>query len=227
LKDYTARLWKRREEAMPKIVPIVEGYGEVDAVPNLLRKLLQGNNRWDIQVATPKNAHGCTNLIKPGGLERFVQLAGLERDCAVVLILMDADERCPKELAFAFSKRIQAMGAKYSVVIVIAKCEYEAWFLASLETLAGQSLEGRPGLPVGLQYAEDVEKRVGVKGWLSRQFPEGRIYKETEDQAPMARLLDVALAKKRSRSFRRLTHAIEQALRAVDTGAVIVTPEAT
>lgn len=204
---------------MPKIVPIVEGPGEVEAVPSLLWKLLREMGRYDVQVARPKNAHGCGNLTTPGGLEKFVTLAGLERDCGAVLILMDADEQCPVQLAQSFAGRVQTMGVKHPVVVVIARCEYEAWFLASLPTIAATL-----GLPDGTEYAGDVEARTGVKGWLSGQLPAGQAYKETIDQATMTSLLDTSLARQRSRSFRRLCHAIEQALEAVDNGQVVVTP---
>ncbi len=183
--------------------------------------------RWDVQIAVPKNAHGCGNLTKTGGLERFIQHAWKEPDCAAVLILMDADEKCAKALAESLSSRVLAMGARCSVVTVIAKCEYEAWFLTSLETIAGQDLQGRTGLPAGLQYQGDVEALTGVKGWFNRSFPPKRAYKEEEDQAPMTRLLDIALARQRSRSFRRLCHALEEALEAMDSGKVVVTPSVT
>lgn len=209
---------------MPKIVPIVEGQGEVEAVPALLLKLLWEMNRHDVQVGSPRNAHGCGNLTSPGGLEKFIQHCWKERDCGAILVLMDADEECPLEIARGFSERVQAMGAKHPVVTVIAKCEYEAWFLASLEKIAGEELQGRAGLPAELMYPGDVEARVGVKGWLSQQFPEGRIYKETLDQKPMTERLDTALARERSRSFRRLWHAVEQVLTAIDDDQVVVSP---
>ena len=116
------------------------------------------------------------------------------------------------------------MGVRFPVVIVIAKCEYEAWFLASLETIAGQSFDLRPGLPEDSSYPDDVEARVGVKGWITRQLPEGRIYKETLDQVAMTRLIDLEKARQRSRSFRRLCHALEQAVTAIDSGQKLVTP---
>ena len=54
---------------MRKIVPIVEGPGEVDAVPKLLNKVLADLSRNGILVAPPKNAHGVGNLAGHGGLE--------------------------------------------------------------------------------------------------------------------------------------------------------------
>ena len=209
---------------MPRIVPIVEGPGDVEAVPALLWKLLAERGRYDIQIETPQNAHGCGNLTTPGGIERFVQNAWTKRDCGAVIVLVDADEKCPIEMAADFSRRISAIGVRFPVGIVIAKCEYETWFLASLETIAGMPLNGGYGLPADLVYPGKVEERVGVKGWITKQFPDGRIYKETIHQAAMTKLIDPERVRQKSRSFRRLCHALEQAVNAIDQNLRIVTP---
>ena len=212
---------------MPKIVPIVEGDGEVTAVPALLGRLLKEMERYDVYVGQPKNAHGNGNLTREGGIERFVALASVERDCGAVLVLLDAEDECAKDLAYKLAQRVMSSGTKFPVVIVCANRMYEAWFLASIETIAGQSLGGRPGLPNGLQPPNNVETVGSAKGWLDRQFPPDRAYKETEDQEAMTRLLDFDLARQRSRSFRRLCHAVEQALAGIDSSGNIVTPTAT
>lgn len=212
---------------MPKIVPIVEGDGEVQAVPILIGKLLAEMNQQDIGVARTRNAGGCTNIKKAGGLERFVQLAASEPECGAILLLMDADKECPVDLAYDFAARIRTAGTKYPVVVVIAQCEYEAWFLAILDSLAGRDLDGRPGLPANTVYADrDVDALVSVKGWLSKHFVGSRQYKETIDQATMTRHLKVASASARSRSFRRLQSAIREAVDAIDHGQIIITPSA-
>ncbi|MDF9408223.1 MAG: hypothetical protein A4E52_02218 [Pelotomaculum sp. PtaB.Bin013] len=70
-------------------------------------------------------------------------------------------------------------------------------------------LGDRPGLTPGLTFDDDrIESLVGVKGWLSRNFQSGRIYKETLDQLPMTRMIDLDIALPRSRSLRRLEHAV-------------------
>src|SRR5438034_9454898 len=104
---------------MPVLVPIVEGFGEIEAVPLLLRNVLVEQKCWTFEIALPKNAHGCGNLTKAGGLEKFIELAFRTPDCAAVLILMDADEDedCPKELAEAFAARVRAAGARRPVAI--------------------------------------------------------------------------------------------------------------
>jgi hypothetical protein len=209
---------------MPKIVPIVEGSGEVEAVPKLLFKILHEMGRYDVFIGEPINAKGCANLKKSGGLETFVGYAHLQKDCSGILVLMDADEDCAKTLAEAFSARIRKTGARYPVVSVIAKYEYETWLLASVETIAGHELDGKSGLPGDLVCPENVEEFSGVKGWFTLRFPKGRPYKEPEDQPAMTRLLDIELVSQRSRSFRRLCHAVEEMVEAIDGGQVVVTP---
>lgn len=209
---------------MPRIVPIVEGPGEVEAVPVLLKRLLTEMGRNDIQIENPQNAHGCFNLTKFGGIEKFVENAWTKRNCGAVLVLVDADKRCPLEMAQSFSQRISAIGVRFPVVIAVAKCEYEAWFLASLETIAGKPWQGRAGLPPELGYTGNCEAITGVKGWLGRHLPPGHSYKPSQDQAVLTTMLDLELARKNSRSFRRLCHALEQAVSAIDQGLAIVTP---
>jgi hypothetical protein len=74
-----------------KIVPIVEGDGEITAVPVLLHRLLQECSEYHFQIAIPKNAHGCGNLSKEGGIEKFVRYAWLEPSCAAVIVIVDGD----------------------------------------------------------------------------------------------------------------------------------------
>lgn len=211
---------------MPKVVPIVEGDGEVTAAPLLIRRILWDMGRYDLRVIGPKNAHGRGNLEVEGGLERFIKYAWKEKDCGAIIVLIDADRDCAKELAQGFSKRVAAMGVVYPVVIICAKHEYETWFLASLETISGKDLSGRTALRNALEAPEDVEEIGNPKGVLTRHMPKGRAYKETEDQEPMTQLLDIGLAKERSRSFRRMCHAVEEAVKAIDSGTKTVTPPA-
>lgn len=223
-------MWRLRRKPslpMPKIVPIVEGEGEVGAVPKLLCRLLSETGRYDLSIARPKNANGRSNLDKPGGLESFVELSWRERDCGATLVLVDADKECPVTVAKGYARRVQAMGVRFSVVIVVARCEYEAWFLASLETIAGREWQGRVGLPEELRFAGDVEAIVGVKGWLDRHLPATHIYKPPQHQTLLTTMLDLEITRQQSRSFRRLCRALEQAVQAIDQRQVIVTPEVT
>ena len=211
---------------MPKIVPIVEGNGEAAALPKLLYRLLHKNQRYDIHITTPKNASGCDNLKKPGGLEKFLRLAVIQADCSAILILMDADESCPETLARDFADRILAAGMPFPTAVVIANSAYEAWFLARLETIVGKPLLDGAMLPSDLIFAGDIEAKRSPKDWLKAHLPAGRGWNEKEDQPAITQMMDIELAKQNSRSFRRLCHAVEEIIAAIDGGEIVVTPAA-
>lgn len=208
-----------------KIVPIVEGDGEVAAVPTLLHKLLTQRGISNLSIAQPKNAHGSGNLTKQSGVERFVQYAWTEPDCVAVLVIIDGDcFRCVVELARQLAARIRALNVVKPTSIVVAYREYEAWFLASLPSIAGKRIGESVLLPQGLVLKEQPETIRDVKGWLSRRMSSGMAYKETEHQLLMTRLLDLKLASDSSRSFRRLCSAMDQILMSIGESAIAVTP---
>jgi hypothetical protein len=200
------------------IVPIVEGDGDVQAVPSLIRKVLQHNEYWHWRVAPAKRA-GSLSSLRPK-LGNFLRYAQAVPGAAATLVLLDLDDGCAYHEAMALVNEIHDLHITHPVAVVFACREYEAWFLASLHTIAGQY-----DLPEGLTYDGDVEARRGVKEWLSKQMPSGRIYKETIHQVSMTQHIDLELARQNSRSFRRLCHAIEELVQAADSGIQgLVTP---
>ena len=204
---------------MPKIVPIVEGDGEVTAVPVLLRKILWQLPRYDIEVARPKNANGRGNLTKKGGIEKFIRYSWKERDSGAILVLIDADTECPLALAQDLTRRVQTIGILLPVVIVVAKRMYESWFLASISTIAGHL-----DLPDNLLPPPNIEDVPNPKAWIEGHFPMGRAYKETQDQEAMTNLMSIDLATA-APSFQRMLNAINEALEAIDNGERLVTPQ--
>jgi hypothetical protein len=209
---------------MPKIVPLVEGDGDVMAVPLLLRDALARLQRWDFEIARPRNAHGRGNLTKQDGIERFVRLCLKEPERDAILILIDADADCAATIGLDLAIRVRAVRSTVPIVIVLAKREYETWFVASIQTIAGKQLAGRPGITAEAIPPEEPEAVPNPKAWLSQRMPPGRAYKETEDQAPMTSSLDFQIVANSCRSFRRLLNAVQQLVQAVDAGNVIVTP---
>jgi hypothetical protein len=210
-----------------KIVPIVEGDGEITAVPVLLHRLLHEHSEHRFQIAMPKNAHGCSNLSKDGGIEKFVRYAWLEPNCVAVIVIVDGDmvSGCPIAFAKKLSARVRCLRGPHPVAIVIANREYEAWFLASLPSLIGKQITEYLRFPSDSVFVGDPESVRDVKGWFSRQFPRGKAYKETEHQAPMTRLINLNLARNGSRSFRRVTNAVQQLLNAIAIKSATVTPD--
>lgn len=180
---------------MPKIVPIVEGDGDVKAVPVLLRRILAHLERYDWGVAHAKKAGSLPVLTKR--LQEFLRYAQLEPDAGAVLILLDLDDGCPKSEAQRLAREIRRLSPQLPVAIVFAHREYETWFLASITSIVQHQLVVPPG---------NVETIRGAKEKLEKYL---KSYKETVDQEKLSSRIDLYLAEKNSRSFRRLLHAVE------------------
>ena len=98
-----------------------------------------------------------------------------------------------------------APGRPDRIATVLAKCEYEAWFLASIESIAGsRTLSGDLAAPPA---AESVR---GAKEWLSRrmQVP----YRPVADQPALTARFDMALARRRAQSFDKMWRAVSALL---------------
>ena len=137
---------------------------------------------------------------------------------------MDADKECALERPRDFSTRLKLLGIHCPIVIVAAKRMYENWILASAETLRGQRLDEGTLISEAIELRGDVEACNG-KGELKSWLPEGRTYNEPIDQLAFTQLLDVELVRQHSRSFQRLWHALEEAIEAIRTDTVIITPQ--
>ena len=191
-------------------MPVVEGDGDAAALPPLLvRILLEKYSRPDVIVAQGKSqvvtTKGRSNLETK--LDTFLRYAQANPDCGAILILLDADDDCPVALAQQLSQRCREIGTRCPVQIVCACRSYESWFLASLDTIKGQSI-----IPDTAVFTGDAEAIANPKQWLTDQMPPGRAYKETADQPSLTSRIDLDLAHANSRSFRRLCHAVEQLL---------------
>jgi hypothetical protein len=190
---------------MPKIVPIVEGPGDIEAIPELLRRILfELHHVYDWEIAKPLKANSLTYLRT--NVNSYLRYAHGIPGCGAILIVLDLDDGCPKNEALSFADEIRhTYHFSYPISVVLAHREYEAWFLASLDSIAGYC-----DLPEGLSYPSLVENIRGAKEWLTRQMPPGVAYRETHHQVRMTQLIDLNLAQTRSRSFQRLCHAISQ-----------------
>jgi hypothetical protein len=87
--------------------------------------------------------------------------------------------------------------------------EFENWYLASATSLAG-----RRDFPVNLTGPADAEAVRGAKEWLTRQRPDGRPYKETVDQAALASIFDIRMARVNSDSFDKFCREVEMLFKA-------------
>ena len=206
----------------PKIVAIVEGDGDERAVPKLIRRVLWEHlHRYDIVVSKAKNARGKPGLLKR--VDQFLQYALLDQ-CDAILVIIDADNECPHRRASSIADQATALKLGVPVAVVCAKAEYETWFICNLTESAGQDIRKYLEIPQFVIAPSAVEEIRGAKEWLSERMPRNRAYQETSDQEPLTYHIDLELTLNGSRSFRRLCHAIEELVHAIDASTTVVTP---
>jgi hypothetical protein len=188
-----------------KIIPIVEGHGEVAAVPVLLRRIAERLNVYDAQVGKPIRCQRY-KLVKPGELERAIELAVLKGgNEGRVLLLIDGEDDCPAHLGPELLTRAMNARQGITVGVVLARREFEAWFLGSLESLRAQY-----GIPQREGLRREPEDIRGAKEHLSDLL--GVPYSEVIDQPAMAAQFDMDAARERCPSFDKCWRIVQSLL---------------
>lgn len=193
------------------IAVIVEGHGESEAVPVLLRRLIGEAERWDVQVRRP--IRGKRNrLTNPNfeDLERAVQLAAGNPDVCGVLILVDADGECPAHLGPQLANRAAVTAAgRATTAAVVAKEEYEAWFLTG-----GAGISDNASIRDEAEFPPHPESIRNAKAHFKSLMKSGHHYSETLDQPSFSNAIDLLLARERSPSFDKFCREVERLLSA-------------
>ena len=141
-----------------------------------------------------------------------------------ILALVDADDECPVEEARVLADRASALNLGVPVAVVYAKSEYETWFIGSLSEGTGDGIRSRLNIASSVNAPENFEDIRGAKEWLKGRMSRNQGYTETLDQAGLTYHIDMELVHRRSRSFRRLCHAVEEMVGAIDRAEAVVTP---
>ena len=170
---------------------IVEGHGEVAAVPILIRRIA-GSLYPELEIDIPHPIRVSRDkVIKPGELERAVKLAAQNiRGQGAIFILIDSDDDCPARTGPALLRRASEVRSDLPIAVVLAKHEFEAWFLA-----AAESLQGQRGLRNDLLPPINPEGIRGAKGWLRQRLESGETYRETLDQPALTARFDLDQAR--------------------------------
>jgi Domain of unknown function (DUF4276) len=185
------------------IYAIVEGHGEVQAVPLLLRRLAhECLQNYDLHVF-PAHRVPRGRILKDDHLERAAEL-GRRRivesgERGGVMLLLDADDDCPATLGPELLARLGSVISDLPLSVVLAKREYEAWFLGAAHSLRSLSnVRGDADPP------PEPEAIRGAKEYLATTLLEpGAVYSETVDQVSLTAVMDLVEAS-RCPSFRKL-----------------------
>ena len=196
-----------------RIVSIVEGHGDEEAVPILLRRIAASSLAGAIDVRSPIRVDR-KKIVKEAELERAVELAARKAGAnGRILILLDAEDDCPGQLAPDLLRRACAARGDRAIRVVLAKIEYEAWFLAAVDSIAGQL-----GIEVAVPPPEPESVR-GAKEWLTRRMPAGQSYRPTRHQAALTRTFDMDAARRAAPSFDKLWRDVTALLSGADASA--------
>ena len=174
-----------------KIGCIVEGHGEVEAVPILIRRVAASHYpELTTVIPTPIRIRR-NRVFKAGELERAVGLAvrNIGRQGAIFIIL-DSDEDCPAELGPSLLRQVSQVFRNVPIAVVLAKHEFEAWFLA-----AAESLRGERGLRSDIDPPSDPEAIRGAKEWLHERMQSGKTYRSKRDQPALTAIFDFEQAR--------------------------------
>lgn len=195
------------------IASVVEGQGEVAAVPVLITRIVSELfglaaiplnpvrlPREKIIAAEPKTLEYIQKLsARVAAMDPTGKRSG-------VLVLVDADEDCPASLFDRLRRDLPDCDAP--VFTVAAKLEYETWFVASAETLGELLNLEDEFVPVVAPEQSGQRKR-----WIRKRI-KAPSYRETADQRKLTSRIDLGLCRSRCPSFDKLCRDLESLMTA-------------
>ncbi len=198
-----------------KIGCIVEGESEVETVPLLIRRI-DANLYPELPIIVPPPIRRPRNkVVKENELERAVEFVARQIGGeGAIFIILDSDDDCPAELGPELLHRASQTRSDLPIAVVLAKQEFEAWFLASAE-----SLRGKRGLKSDINSPNNPEAIRGAKEWLYQRMQTGNTYSETSDQPALAALFDIEKARQADsfdKCYRDIVWLLEELQKAND-----------
>ncbi len=147
---------------------MVEGEADKLAVPGLLARAVHRIERYEWAVADRLT-------MRVGGLPASRAHLGRNAEALrrqpvdAALVLLDLDDGCPAEEGPKLADNLRGYGLPFPVAVVLARREYEAWFLASLPSIAAETTD----LPDDAHYPGEPEKPRDCKAPLRALMPQG------------------------------------------------------
>ncbi len=197
--------------AFHRIISIVEGHGEVEALPLLIRLIFEQNPSFgSVDVLKPIR-HRRDQLIKDNSAQLIkatqlsilkLQQASPTSDFNWILVLIDAEDDCVAKVSRTLRQTIAdhpAIAAQTKVVIA-ERC-FESWFAASATSMLSVI-----GLSEEAAKAVQSDSKIHGKGWLKKYVTH---YRETVDQPRLTASMDTTIARKHNASLNRLVEIFD------------------
>jgi Domain of unknown function (DUF4276) len=193
------------DETCRNPILIVEGAGDVAAIPLLIRKVLYEHGIFHVQTAPrPKTNVEIGKLRQPGQLERYIEFCNRDAGDSIV-IAIDSDDHCPVAVGLEFATRIKRTGLRKPASVCLFNREYESIFLPSIDRIVGAYPDFKWSNTAVAQQPEAIRD---VKGTISKMMSADRAYKPTRDQARFTDAIDLAVTRAASRSFRHFEKSL-------------------
>lgn len=186
-----------------KITCIVEGHGEVQAAPILLRRTLQEIFSINSAEIVPQRRQGINALEASNwaNFKRYLATAYYEE--SPILWMLDADDFCPcDKLRDIYSAALE-MEVQQPIGFCFWHREFETIFLHDTNALS-KTLKCAP-----IPGPESPQAIRDAKRWISSQFPPNSCYKETLHQAKITSRLDFDLLSECYNDFRHYLRVVE------------------
>jgi hypothetical protein len=188
---------------MCRLLAIVEGHGDVKAVPLLIRNILKAKGIHDVELL-PTQRRGEYPSVAKDFDDYF--LAAIKEN-APILWVMDFDAKgcdCPYKAAQELLGRAAKLHPGWLIRIAFLVKEYEVLFLHD----ENATRHVFPDLAKGKPFPSSPEKIRDAKGWISERLPSGMAYKETVHQEKITAQLNLDLLRQKSKDFAHLERAI-------------------
>ena len=190
---------------MKRILPVVEGDGDLKAVPELVRRVAHGLGHYDVIVERPHKRGDLPKVLSR--FEDYFSVALLEA-CPILWVMdydcADCDDQMSHVQALHARAESLAQGTPFEFVFMVQ--EFETLFLADHETTR-KVLDNISGTCV---FPTDPEQVRDAKGWISSARPKGSSYKPTQHQQKIASQIDLARLRTRSPSFMPFHAAVQR-----------------
>lgn len=177
----------------PHIGLVVEGAGDLGAVPLLLRKYLHSIEDFRDLLGKPVPAHGRDKALRAGALEGFVVTAASRPGCVGVLVVLDGEGDCVAELGTELLGRSTTSTGR-PLAVALADSDFESWLYSSAETMK-----------LGLSYVEGKNGQGAIKSAIRPAK-----YVKPTWQPRLAARMDLELACERNASLARALQRFEQ-----------------
>lgn len=185
---------------------IVEGSGDVQAVPVLVRRMLEMKSVFDVRIAQPAHRRGDLPKVR-ARFSDFFQAAMLDGDAVLCVLDFDCEDCVDVEAEEEnFRRMASEIRPEFPFDVCFIVKEFESLFLcdeAAVRTVL-------PRIRDDYVFPVDPESIRDAKGELTAAQEKGWSYKPMVHQTRMAAVLNLDAVRARSPSFRRLEAAVDR-----------------